>query len=152
MNIIRFYHKILSEIETFHKLIYKDPKAGRKPKISDQQIMALLILSYYLHSPLLTLAKNLIDPSINSYHIFRKSRMQKRIHSKLRQYMLHSSVMLMFVKTLLGKKIKLIVDGIILPVANVNRARTQRIRRGQKVLGKKTKEFIQCSLWKAGRI
>ncbi len=37
--------------------------------------------------------------------------------------------MIILLKTLSGKKLRLIVDGTILPVANVNRARTQRIKR-----------------------
>ncbi len=37
--------------------------------------------------------------------------------------------MIILLKTLFGKKLRLIVDVTILPVANVNRARTQRIKR-----------------------
>ncbi|MDW8434427.1 MAG: hypothetical protein RMK35_06445, partial [Aquificaceae bacterium] len=66
--------------------------------------------------------------SINSYHIFRKAR-QKRIHSLLRQFMLWKVQIILVLKLLSGKKVKLIIDGTILPVANTNRARTQRIRR-----------------------
>ncbi|MCX7971942.1 MAG: hypothetical protein N2657_01810, partial [bacterium] len=88
----------------------------------------LFILSYLTRSPVLTLAKLLIDPSINSYHIFRKAR-QKRIYSNLRQFMLWKVQIVLVLKFLSGKKLKLIVDGTILPVANTNRTRTQRIKR-----------------------
>ncbi|MCX7989894.1 MAG: hypothetical protein N2648_04545, partial [Aquificaceae bacterium] len=128
MKLLTLYHKVLSQVEAFYKLTQPKPKAGREPKISDQQITALFILSYLTRSPVLTLAKLLIDPSINSYHIFRKAR-QKRIYSNLRQFMLWKVQIVLVLKFLSGKKLKLIVDGTILPVANTNRARTQRIKR-----------------------
>ncbi|MCS7307402.1 MAG: hypothetical protein NZ526_02495 [Aquificaceae bacterium] len=90
--------------------------------------MTLFILSYVTYSPVLTLAKLLIDPSINPYHIFRKAR-QKRIHSLLRQFMLWKVQIMLVLKFLSGKKVKLIIDGTILLVANTNKARTQRTRR-----------------------
>ncbi|MCS6876424.1 MAG: hypothetical protein NZM36_06160, partial [Aquificaceae bacterium] len=71
MKLLALYHEVLSQVEAFCNLTKPKPKAGRKPKISDQQIMTLFILSYLTHSPVLTLARLLIDPSINSYHIFR---------------------------------------------------------------------------------
>jgi hypothetical protein len=49
----------------------------------------------------------------------------------------------LFAKLLLGKKVKLIVDGTILEVANLNRARTQRIKRfsGKALWGKKKRNL-----------
>ncbi len=49
----------------------------------------------------------------------------------------------LFAKLPLGKKVKLIVDGTILEVANLNRARTQRIRRfsGKAFWGKKKRNL-----------
>ncbi|MEN3028236.1 MAG: hypothetical protein ABDH29_03240 [Aquificaceae bacterium] len=70
----------------------------------------------------------------------------KRIYSKLRQTTLWRLRLLIAIKILGGKKIKLIVDGTILPVANVNRARTQRIKRfGGKVFWTKRQKKL-CSV------
>ncbi|MDW8096017.1 MAG: hypothetical protein RMI51_04380 [Aquificaceae bacterium] len=97
MKLLALYHEVLSQVEAFCNLTKPKPKAGRKPKISDQQIMTLFILSYLTHSPVLTLTELLIDPSINSYHIFRKAR-QRRIHSLLRQFMLWKVQMMLVLK------------------------------------------------------
>lgn len=129
MHILQVYHKILSQIKTFSQLLKPQKStAGRKPKLSDEEIAALYILSFITRSPVLVLAKKLINPSINSYHIFRKER-TKRVYRLLRGYLLHRVYLLLLAKLLLGKKIRLIVDGTILPVASTSRARTQKIRR-----------------------
>ncbi|MFZ8786976.1 MAG: hypothetical protein ACO2O3_16120, partial [Thermocrinis sp.] len=73
------------------------------------------------------LAKSLIDPNIKSYHLFRKTRTQ-RVYRLLKEYRNRRILSILFAKLLLGKKVKLIVDGTILEVANLNRARTQGIR------------------------
>jgi hypothetical protein len=49
---------------------------------------------------------------------------------------------ILFAKLLLGEKVKLIVDGTILEVANLNRARTQRIKRSGKAFWGKRGTFI----------
>jgi hypothetical protein len=49
-------------------------KAGRPPKVSDLQLAALYITSYISNTPILTLARFLICPSIQSWHLFRKSK------------------------------------------------------------------------------
>ncbi|MGC8677140.1 MAG: hypothetical protein ACP5UF_02860, partial [Hydrogenobaculum sp.] len=78
--------------------------------------------------PVTKLAKQMIDESIASYHIFRKSRV-KRVYKILRRY-LQMRVLLIVVRVFIIKtKPKLIIDGTILPAANVNRARTQKIKR-----------------------
>ena len=82
-------------------------KTGRKPKISNAEIGSTNI-------PVLNLARLLIDPSIQSWHLFRKSRTQNRALS------------IILLKLILGKKVKLIIDGTILEVAKVSRARTQK--------------------------
>jgi len=46
----------------------------------------------------------------------------------LKEYRNRRVLNILFAKLLLGKKVKLIVDGTILEVANLNRARTQRIK------------------------
>lgn len=53
-----------------------------------------------------------------------------------------------------NKKPKLIVDGTILPVANVNRAKTQRIKRfnGKKFWVRRKKKSIQSTLQKKSKI
>jgi hypothetical protein len=47
-------------------------------------------------------------------------------------------------KSLISNKVKLIVDGTILEVANLNRARTQRIKRfsGKAFWGKKKRNLV----------
>ncbi|MFZ8862555.1 MAG: hypothetical protein ACO2PP_18915 [Thermocrinis sp.] len=47
----------------------------------------------------------------------------------MKEYRNRRVLNILFAKLLLGKKVKLIVDGTILEVANLNRARTQRIKR-----------------------
>ena len=62
----------------------------------------------------------------------------------LKEYRNRRILSILFAKLLLGKKVKLIVDGTILEVANLNRARTQRIKRfsGEAFWGKKRETFI----------
>ena len=62
--------------------------AGRKPKLTDNHIAAILILTYKTNTKVLTIAKLLIDPSIQSRHIFRRYRL-KRVYRILREYKLH---------------------------------------------------------------
>jgi hypothetical protein len=60
-------------------------KAGRPPKVSDLQLAALYITSYISNTPILTLARFLICPSIQSWHLFRKSK-SKRVFEKKKAY------------------------------------------------------------------
>jgi len=53
----------------------------------------------------------------------------KKFIGLLKEYRNRRILSILFAKLLLGKKVKLIVDGTILEVANLNRARTQRIKR-----------------------
>jgi hypothetical protein len=94
-------------------------KAGRPPKVSDLQLCALFILSYITNTPVFTLAKSLIDPNIKPYHLFRKTRTQK-VYRLLKKYRNRRILSILFAKLLLGEKLKLIVDGTILEVANLN--------------------------------
>jgi nicotinate-nucleotide pyrophosphorylase (carboxylating) len=89
-----------------------------------------------------SLAKSLIDPNIKSYHLFRKTRTQK-VYRLLKEYRNRRILSILFAKLLLGEKVKLIVDGTILEVANLNRARTQRIKRfsGKAFWGKKKRNL-----------
>ena len=84
----------------------------------------ILILSYITNTKVLTLAKLLIDPTIQSRHNFRRNRL-KREYRILREYKLHKLRLMIIARLLYGKKI----DGTIVDIANVNRARTQKIRR-----------------------
>jgi len=61
----------------------------------------------------------------------------------LKEYRNRRILSILFAKLLLGKKVKLIVDGTILEVANLNRARTQRIKRfsGKAFWGKKKRNL-----------
>ncbi len=128
MLLLEVYHRILQTIQTFSKAIDHSPKVGRKPKLSDEQIASLFILSFLTGTPVLKLARLLISNKIMSYHIFRKSKV-RRVYRLLREYMLYRVYLLMLLKLTAGKKIRLVVDGTILPVANVNRARTHKIKR-----------------------
>ena len=47
----------------------------------------------------------------------------------LREYKLHKLRLMILARLLYGKKIDLVIDGTIVAIANVNRARTQKIRR-----------------------
>jgi hypothetical protein len=78
--------------------------------------------------PVTKLAKQIIDESINSYHIFRKSRI-RRVYKILRKYMQIRTALIITLTFIYGEKLKLVIDGTILPVANVNRARTRKIKR-----------------------
>jgi hypothetical protein len=51
------------------------------------------------------------------------------VYRLLKEYRNRRILSILFAKLLLGKKVKLIVDGTILEVANLNRARTQGIKR-----------------------
>jgi hypothetical protein len=70
----------------------------------------------------------LTDPNIKSYHLFRKTRTQK-VYRLLKEYRNKRILNILFAKLLLGEKVKLIVDGTILEVVNLDRVRTQRIKR-----------------------
>jgi len=104
------------------------PKRGRKPKIPDWEIAAAFIVCYLTYTPVLKFLQMNVDSSIRSWHVFRKSRI-KRVYKLLRLYLILNTVKRSIILLLLGLTKRLIVDGTILPVANVNRARTHRIRR-----------------------
>jgi hypothetical protein len=126
---LRIYQQILKDLENaFPFLNVPKPKAGRKPKLTDTHIAAIFILSYITNTKVLTLAQLLIDPSIQSWHIFRRYRL-KRVYRILREYKLHKLRLMILARLLYGKKIELVIDGTIVDIANVNRARTQKIRR-----------------------
>ncbi|MFZ8784370.1 hypothetical protein [Thermocrinis sp.] len=117
-------YQIVLESLTFYLGVDQEKKrAGRPPKVSDLQLCALFILSYITNTPVFTLAKSLIDPNIKSYHLFRKTRTQK-VYRLSKEYRNRRILSILF-----AKKVKLIVGGTILEVANLNRARTQRIER-----------------------
>jgi hypothetical protein len=58
----------ISEHLTILLNIQPKKKAGRPPKVSDLQLAALYITSYVSNTPILTLARFLIYPSIQSWH------------------------------------------------------------------------------------
>ena len=47
----------------------------------------------------------------------------------MREYKLHKLRLMILARLLYGEKIELVIDGTIVDIANVNRARTQKIRR-----------------------
>jgi hypothetical protein len=130
----------MQEVESSLKL--KKSKSGRKPKLSNAQIATLFIISYLTNCPVMRLAQLLIDPNIKSYHIFRKVRI-KAVYKLLRTYMQLKAIALIALKLLIRKRIKLIVDGSLMPVASLNRARTQKIRRlaGRQFWGKRKRKL-----------
>jgi hypothetical protein len=136
------YQMVLKSLISYLGVDQEKKKAGRPPKVSDLQLYALFILSYITNTPVFTLAKSLIDPNIKSYHLFRKTRTQK-VYRLLKEYRNRRILSILFAKLLLGEKVKLIVDGTILEVANLNRARTQRIKRfsGKAFWGKKKRNL-----------
>ena len=126
---LRIYQQILKDLENALPFLnVPKPKAGRKPKLTDTHIAAIFILYYITNTKVLTLAQLLIDPSIQSWHIFRRYRL-KRVYRILREYKLHKLRLMILARLLCGKKIELVIDGTIVDIANVNRARSQKIRR-----------------------
>jgi hypothetical protein len=78
-------------------------KAGRSPKVSDLQLAALYITSYVSNTPVFTLVRFLIYPSIQSWYLFRKSK-SERVYKILREYWLRRITVIMILKIVLGKK------------------------------------------------
>ena len=110
---LRIYQQILKDLENaFPFLNVPKAKAGRKPKLTDTHIAAIFILSYITNTKVLTLAQLLIDPSIQSSHIFRRYRL-KRVYRILREYKLHKLRLMILARLLYGKKIELVIDGTI---------------------------------------
>jgi hypothetical protein len=68
------YRQVLLSISVVLSDREKQVKVGRPPKVSDLQLACLYVLSYITNTPVFNLAKILIDPSIQSYHLFRKYR------------------------------------------------------------------------------
>jgi hypothetical protein len=117
------YQQVLLSIPVVLSDCGKQVKVGRPPKVSDLQLACLYVLS----------AKILIDPSIQSYHLFRKYR-TTRVYKLLELYRRRMNLIILILSILFGKEVKLIVDGTILRVANIYRAQTRKIKR---VAGKK---------------
>jgi hypothetical protein len=80
-------------------------KADRPPKVSDLQLAALYITSYISNTSILTLARFLIYPSIQSWHLFRKSK-SERVYKILREYWIRRITIIMILKIVLGEKKK----------------------------------------------
>jgi len=127
------YQQVLLSISIILPDCEKQVKVGRPPKVSDLQIACLYVMSYITNTQVLNLAKILIDPSIHSYHLFRKYR-TARVYKLLELYRRRMNLIILILSMLFGKEIKLIFDGTILRVANIYRAQTRKIKR---VAGKK---------------
>ena len=83
---LRIYQQILKDLENaFPILNVPTAKAGSHPKLPDIHIAAIFILYYITNTKVHTLAQLLIDPSIQSWHIFRRYRL-KRVYRILREY------------------------------------------------------------------
>jgi hypothetical protein len=59
--------------------------------------------TYISNAPILTLARFLIYPSIQSWHLFRKSK-SERVYKILREYWLRRITIIIMLKIVLGKK------------------------------------------------
>jgi hypothetical protein len=116
---------VLKSLISYLRVDQEKKKAGFQKSLTSNSV---LCLSYITNTPVFTLAKSLIDPNIKSYHLFQKTRTQK-VYRLLKEYRNRRILSILFAKLLFGEKVKLIVDGTILDVANLNRARTQRIKR-----------------------
>jgi hypothetical protein len=127
------YQQVLLSISVVLSDCEKQVKVGRPPKVSDLQIACLYVMSYITNTPVFNPAKILIDPSIQSYHLFRKYR-TARVYKLLELYRRRMNLIILILSILFGEETKLIVDGTILRVANIYRAQTRKIKR---VAGKK---------------
>ena len=74
------YQQVLLSISIVLSDCEKQVKVGRPPKVSDLQLACLYVMSYITNTPVLYLAKILIDPSIQSYHLFRKYRTTRGVY------------------------------------------------------------------------
>lgn len=124
----RLFYQVSELLKPFALSSGISPKRGRKPKVSDWEIAAAFIVCYLTYTPVLKFFQMNIDSSLRSWHIFRKSRI-KRVYRLLRLYLIFNAVKKTILLILLGLTKRLIVDGTILPLANVSRARTHRIKR-----------------------
>jgi hypothetical protein len=90
-----------------------------------EEIAFIFILSFITGMPVMKIANQILNSSIRSYHIFRKSRV-KRVYNILRKYRQLRIILAHFISK---TKPRLIIDGTILPAVNVNRVRTQKIKK-----------------------
>lgn len=125
---IQLFYQLSGLLKPFALSTGISPKRGRKPKIPDWEIAAAFIVCYLTYTPVLKFLQMNIDSSLRSWHIFRKSRIV-RVYRLLRFYLIFNAVRRAILLFLLCSKSRLIVDGTILPLANVSRARTHRIKR-----------------------
>ena len=126
--ILKIFYSLSQIMENFAKVKGLKINVGRKPKVNDWEIASAFIISYLTHMPVLKFFQLNIDISIRSYHIFRRYRI-KRVYKLLREF-LKFLVFLKILVQIISKKIKrLLIDGTILSIANINRARTHNIKR-----------------------
>ncbi|WP_457642143.1 hypothetical protein [Persephonella sp.] len=125
---LKIFYSLSQIMENFAKTKGLKISIGRKPKVTDWEIASAFIISYLTHMPVLKFFQLNIDTSIRSYHIFRRYRIQ-RVYKLLRDF-LKFLVFLKIIVQIISKRIKrLLIDGTILSVANINRARTHNIKR-----------------------
>lgn len=126
--ILQIFYSLSQTMESFASIKGLKTNIGRKPKIKDWEIASAFILSYLTHMPVLKFFQLNIDNSIRSYHIFRRYRMQ-RIYRLLREFMKFLTFLRILIQLILKRKKKLLIDGTIVEISNINRARTHRIKR-----------------------
>ena len=130
---LQVYYQLVSTLELFALTMGLYPTRGRKPKVRDAEIAAAFMISYLNHTPVLKFLQMNKDSSIRSWHVFRRTRIA-RVYKLLRYFMLYCAIARILLQILsclvyLKRMRKLIVDGSILNVANVYRAKTHRIKR-----------------------
>jgi hypothetical protein len=104
------YQQVLLSISIVLSDCEKQVKVGRPPKVSDLQIACPYVISYITNTQALNLAKILIDPSIHSYHLFRKYG-TARVYKLLELYRRRMNLIILILSILSGEEIKLVVDG-----------------------------------------
>jgi len=116
-------------LENFAKTQGLNVTKGRKAKVKDWEIAAAFIISYLTNMPVLKFFQLNINQDIRSYHIFRRYRI-KRVYRLLREFMKFiATIRLMILMIIKKGEVRLIIDGTIIDVSNVNRAKTHKIRR-----------------------
>ncbi|MGC8869191.1 MAG: hypothetical protein ACP5P7_05975 [Sulfurihydrogenibium sp.] len=65
---------VLKKIQVFTAVFLNDKKskADRKPKLTDEEIASIFILSFITRMPAMKIVNQTLNSSIKSYHIFRK--------------------------------------------------------------------------------
>ncbi|MGC8677944.1 MAG: hypothetical protein ACP5UF_07010 [Hydrogenobaculum sp.] len=66
---LNFIAMVLKKIQVFTAVFLNDKKskAGRKPKLTDEEVASIFILSFITGMPAMKIANQILNPSIRSY-------------------------------------------------------------------------------------